>query len=69
MILEHPRGGLVRLGSPEQLIPLLQEQIATETTAEPLLANPAAQISQDIARVAAEVLAVHGMAAPVAARR
>jgi len=34
-----------------------------------VLANPAAQISQDIARVAAEVLAVHGMAAPVAARR
>ena len=34
-----------------------------------VLANPAAQISQDIARVAAEVLAVHGMGAPVAARR
>ena len=34
-----------------------------------VLANPAAQISQDIARVAAEVLAVHGMAPPVAARR
>ena len=34
-----------------------------------VLANPAAQISQDIARVAAEILAVHGIGAPVAARR
>jgi pilus assembly protein CpaE len=34
-----------------------------------VLANPAAQISQDIARVAADVLAIHGMGAPVAARR
>jgi pilus assembly protein CpaE len=34
-----------------------------------VLANPAAQISQDIARVAAEILAIHGIGAPVAARR
>ncbi|HEX5015614.1 MAG TPA: response regulator [Candidatus Limnocylindrales bacterium] len=34
-----------------------------------VLANPAAQISQDIARVAGEILAVHGLGAPVAARR
>jgi pilus assembly protein CpaE len=34
-----------------------------------VLANPAAQISQDLGRVAAELLAVHGIGAPVAARR
>ena len=34
-----------------------------------VLANPAAQISQDIARVAGDILAIHGMGAPVAARR
>jgi pilus assembly protein CpaE len=34
-----------------------------------VLANPAAQISQDVSRVAAELLAVHGIGAPVAARR
>jgi pilus assembly protein CpaE len=34
-----------------------------------VLANPAAQISQDIVRVASEILAVHGLGAPVAARR
>jgi pilus assembly protein CpaE len=34
-----------------------------------VLANPSAQISQDIVRVASEILAVHGLGAPVAARR
>jgi pilus assembly protein CpaE len=34
-----------------------------------VLANPAAQISQDVSRVAAELLAIHGIGAPVAARR
>jgi len=34
-----------------------------------VLANPSAQISQDLARVAAELLAVHGLGAPVAGRR
>jgi pilus assembly protein CpaE len=34
-----------------------------------VLANPAAQISQDIARVAVEILAVHGIGTAVAARR
>jgi pilus assembly protein CpaE len=34
-----------------------------------VLANPSAQISQDVARVASDILAVHGMGAPVAARR
>jgi pilus assembly protein CpaE len=34
-----------------------------------VLANPSAQISQDIVRVATDVLAVHGLGAPVAARR
>jgi pilus assembly protein CpaE len=34
-----------------------------------VLANPAAQISQDVGRVAAEILAVHGLGAPVAGRR
>ena len=34
-----------------------------------VLANPAAQISQDLARVAGEILAVHGLGAPVAGRR
>ncbi|MFL5727745.1 MAG: response regulator [Chloroflexota bacterium] len=34
-----------------------------------VLANPAAQISLDVGRVASDILAVHGMAAPVAARR
>ena len=34
-----------------------------------VLANPAAQISLDLTRVATEILAVHGLGAPVAARR
>jgi pilus assembly protein CpaE len=34
-----------------------------------VLANPSAQISQDLARVAGEILAVHGLGAPVAGRR
>ncbi|HET9344484.1 MAG TPA: response regulator [Candidatus Limnocylindrales bacterium] len=34
-----------------------------------VLANPAAQISQDVGRVAAEILAIHGLGAPVAGRR
>ena len=34
-----------------------------------VLANPSAPISQDIARVAGDILAVHGLVAPVAARR
>jgi pilus assembly protein CpaE len=34
-----------------------------------VLANPSAQISQDISRVASDLLAVHGLGAPVAARR
>jgi pilus assembly protein CpaE len=34
-----------------------------------VLANPAAQISQDIGRVASEILAIHGLGAPVAGRR
>jgi pilus assembly protein CpaE len=34
-----------------------------------VLANPSAQISQDIGRVATEVLAIHGLGAPVAVRR
>ena len=34
-----------------------------------VLANPAAQISQDVGRVASELLAVHGLGVPVAARR
>jgi pilus assembly protein CpaE len=34
-----------------------------------VLANPAAQISLDLTRVASEILAVHGLGAPVAARR
>jgi pilus assembly protein CpaE len=34
-----------------------------------VLANPAAQISQDVGRVASDLLAVHGLGVPVAARR
>jgi pilus assembly protein CpaE len=34
-----------------------------------VLANPVAQISQDITRVAGDLLAVHGLLQPVAARR
>jgi hypothetical protein len=35
-----------------------------------VLADPSAQISQDVARIATEILAVHGMVpAPVAGRR
>ena len=34
-----------------------------------VLANPAAQISQDVGRVASEILAIHGLGAPVAGRR
>jgi pilus assembly protein CpaE len=34
-----------------------------------VLANPAAQISQDVGRVAGDLLAVHGLGVPVAARR
>jgi pilus assembly protein CpaE len=34
-----------------------------------VLANPSAQISQDVGRVASDLLAVHGLGVPVAARR
>jgi hypothetical protein len=34
-----------------------------------VLANPVAQISQDVTRVASDILAVHGLGVPVAARR